>query len=753
MRSSLSHNVCRQALVCHGLSARASALSIPSHMPLRFIRQARPLFRHSTRRTFLNKLFNNAPREIKDVRWEPGLSTLVEFEARTAEGVKLPGRADLIRSFRIFINHKINHKRPVNQTEAYYARLVLEHLAKGEPEEPNLLVKDLQKALDVLAWPTRRQRGDNTVKFASALYEQLRKLSFPDLVGIDDDGNVKQRVREVTSDDMARYITILTRHGATDEAARILAESRDMAARLLHPSRSGKYFSLHFKVLRAFAEERNPALPKFAKDLEAGGFPYSPEFHEAVTTFYASLGQESGEELQRWFEKPIANGQVARPDAYLALIRYSARTGTRPEWLKKALQKLCDMNPPKAWWDVILQWAVYQGKDIDHIKHMINVIAELNKNDESVRADISTINRLIAAALDNKSLLLTERIYALASDLGLRPDVQTLTLLLQARIAGHDTTGAASAFEDILYSTTLSPGSETEQAINQYIRYLCSGSTDCSIIIGVLSRVERQCGELDPDTVVAVCSNFLKNDKAIEVIDTLGLHLNHFSKEDRYIVQVSLQVYCLGKETSTARAWDCYSLLRQFFPDLARKERVQLMNGFFDRKRADMATQVFGHMRAHANEDIRPDLEAYVACFEGLGAYPDEESLQLVHNMLKTDAKIQPSTRLYNALMLAYTANEQPGKAYGFFQQIANSAEGPSYASLEIVFRTCQIMTTGYDRGKVIWDKMQRLEVEVPLYVLDAYTLMLAGHGSIEEVKNLLISRQTDYKTEPNTFT
>lgn len=622
-------------------------------------------------------------------------------------------------------------------------RLVLEYLLNeeaGAPEEPRLVVNDFRNALCALTRPTRRQQGNEMVKLASILYQQIKNAS----VGTTELRSIPE-LEELGSISMEHYISVLTSHGATQEAAQLLANFSNLA-KYFSLDKTSRFSDLHLKVLQAFVKDRNPAAKEYMEKLEAIGFKYLPEFHEALTTFYASLGKDSEEELRQCFEKPCVNEQMGRPGAYLALVKYSDTTGTQPKWLIKALQTLCDLNPPKAWWDVILQWAIYQGKDINQIKHMINVITEMNQKDKSVRADISTINGLIAAALDHKSMLLAERLYALASELGLRPNTQTKTLLLQARIAGNDSIGAASAFEEILHYSPLVPGSETEAVINQYLKYLCSGTTGVNGILNVLSRIEKQGGELDPDTVVAVCSNFLTNDRAEEVIDTLGLHLKQFSSEERHIVQASLQEYCLDKEVSTARAWKCYSLLRQFFPEMNRKERVQLMQGFFGRKRADMATQIFGHMRGHANEDARPDLEAYVRCFEGLGAYPDEEeSLKLVHNMLKTDTKIQPNTRLYNALMLAYTADERPKKAFTFFQKITNSTEGPSYASLEIVFRACQIMPDGYEKAKSIWDKMKRLEIEVPIEVFDAYVLMMAGQGRLDDLKSLLVTRQAEY--------
>lgn len=743
MRSSLSRNVCRQLLACHGLSAPASALSASSHASLRSTRPRRALVRHPSRRTFINNLLKKPPREVQNAGFEPGFGTFVEFRAHSIEGLKLPEREELVSAFRAFFDYKLNHRKPMNPTQAFCARLVLEHLQLDRTHEPALTTKDLANALTVLNIPLRKEKTGNLAKFASAVYDEIRRAKFPS-----GKASNNERYTELCSEEMERYISVLTRHGASGDAARVLSDYKDLTSRF-NLSRPNQFSTLHMLVLRGFTRERNTAVKKYAEDLEAAGFAYYPELHEIMTIFYAGLGEDEEKELRRWFEKPVAGGKMARPEAYMALVKFSAKAESQPEWVKRSLQELCDTNPPKAWWDVVLKWAVYQGKDIGQIKHMINVIAELNAKDESVRADIFTINGLIGAAIENKNALLVERINALASEMGLRPTARTYSLLLQARIAGQDASGAASAFEDVVHSGPLYPGSDTIDILNQYIRYLCSGTTEFKRIVEVLSLVERQGGELDPETVVAACLNFLKNDKSLEVIDTLGLHLKQFSMEDRQVVQEDLRKYCLDKQVSTARAWDCYNLLRQFFPEISRAERVQLMQGLFDRKRADMATQIFGHMRAHPDDDIRPDLEAYVACLEGLGAYPDLESLQMVHNMFKMDTKIQPNTKLFNAFMIAYTGCGEPRKAFDFWLQIANSSEGPTYASLGLVFRTCQSLPYGYEKAKAIWDKMNRLEVDVPLDVYDAFTLMMAGQGQLDDVKNLLISRHTDYGVEP----
>lgn len=744
MRSSLTHHVCRQLGACHSLSAPIAALSLSSHASLRPVRRPHPVYRHPTRRTFLSKLFNKGPRDVTGPGTEPGYATFIEFHNRRHQGTKLPDRDELNAAFRTFFRHKVKHKRPVNQLEAAAVNLMLQHSSQREPDGPALLVEDLRLALSALrAKREGRQDGVAVVEFASMLYEQLRKHVSPDTWTENNDPDL-YRLEELRSDDMLLYITVLTGHGASERAARIIAGFQDLTPRfaLAEPNRLA---DLHLMVLLSMAKQQDPAMKEYAANLEAAGFRYDAGFHEALTTFCASDGQRNVDELQRWFEKPIADGAIARPGAYLALIKYSATAEHRPPWISKALQSLCDMNPPKAWWDVILQWAVYQDKDIDHIKHMINVMTQLNDHDESIRVDTSTINGLVAAALATKNMLLAERIYALTSELGLRPDAGTYALLLQARIAGHDTVGAASAFDEILHYGPLVPGSETEDVVNQYIRHLCSQDTDPRVIVRNLGRIERRAGDLGPDTVVAVCSHLLKNDRAADVIDTLSLHQQRLSVPERLMVQDSLHEYCLSKEASTARVWDCYNILRQFFAEMDKEARIRLMDGFFQRNRPDMATQVFGHMRALPVNEWRPDLETYVACFEGLGVHPDEDSLRMVHNMLKMDALIQPNTKLYNALMLAYTADEEPRTAYGFFEQITNSLEGPTYSSLEIVFHACRLLPDGYEKAKVIWDKMQKLEVEVPIDVFDAYIFMMAGQGRMEDIKSLLSTRTADY--------
>lgn len=691
-------------------------------------------------------LFKKPPREVKEGGFEPGFGTFVEFRARSVENTQLPSREELVDAFRAFFDFKVWRKKPLNSTQAFCAKLVLEYLQDTEAG-PSLTKEDLQKALYAVCLPPERGSTEKHVQFATQVYHQLNVVKYSGQP-VDE----RDREEELKSDDLERYIVVLIRHKATKRAMDTLLSFRDLYP-LFDAKGSNQLNVLRYLVLKGLAKEGDEAkLQEFANELLESGHTYSPDFHATMTGFYGEVDADGEDGLREWFEKPIKDKMRPRPDAYVALIKFSARTKREPEWLKKAMQGLCDSNPPKAWWDVILRWAVYQGKDIDHIRRMIDVMIKTNERDDSVRPDTRTINGLLSAAIEHDNPLFAERINSLALELGLRPNAATYSLLLEARTAGEDAVGAASAFDDLIHATPLVDQAVT--AINQYLKQLCSATPlDYDQVMTVLSNVERREVELEPDTVVGLCLMFLKNDKAHEVIDTLSLHIKQFSMEDRQTVLDSLIKYSLDHSVSTARAWDCYNLLRQFFPETSREERVTLMESFFERKRADMACYIFGHMRAHPNDDMRPDLATYVTCLEGLGACPDVDSVQMIHNMFKMDTKIQPTTRLYNAFMIAYTGCNEPSRAFDFWREISMSVEGPSYYSLNIIFRVCQVLPYGDEKAKVIWDKMHRMEIEIPPYVYCSYIVMNAGQGHLDEVKALLTGMKASYGKEPDWYT
>jgi hypothetical protein len=246
---------------------------------------------------------------------------------------------------------------------------------------------------------------------------------------------------------------------------------------------------------------------------------------------------------------------------------------------------------------------------------------------------------------------------------------------------------------------------------------------------------------------------FLKQDEQFDVIDTLSLHVFQYSSSQREQIRRSLADYVLNPKNSTARAWDTYQLLKQYFPETSRASRVDLMDGFFQRKRPDMAAQVFTHMRQHFTHELRPDADIYIRFFESLGRCPDRDSFDSVHNILKMDATIQPSTRLYNALMIACSACGRSGRALDYWNDISHSLEGPSYASLEIVFAVCEKKPMGDRMARKIWRDMERMEVDVPPAVFDAYVGALAGSGYVKDAEVMIQGMKKSVGYEPSYLT
>jgi len=193
--------------------------------------------------------------------------------------------------------------------------------------------------------------------------------------------------------------------------------------------------------------------------------------------------------------------------------------------------------------------------------------------------------------------------------------------------------------------------------------------------------------------------------------------------------------------------------MREMFDETDTKIRTQIMNKFFDCKRSDMACHVFGHMRQHIRQDKRPTADTYVECLVGIAKCEDKESLDMIHNMMKMDSSIEPSTRLYNALMLAYTVCGEAHKALNFWTDITNSVEGPTYNSIEIVFRACQKKPFGDKPAKEIWNKMRRMEIEVTTEVFSAYVGALAAQALLPEVKTLIESMESDVGFGPDMMT
>jgi len=694
---------------------------------------------------------------LKEIEAEPGYETLLTYRAAVNDNLRPPPPSDLVKAWRDFFGYKATHQRVVNSTQSACAQGVLEYLCRPENVgQDNLSLGDLYRAMQCIEKPPRDDPTHH-LELSRALFREIRRRELdiePEPFGTT---TLDCRLKEFHgySNHVHSFLVALSLYGRALEAKDIFLKSLQ-GPRLpdteFHPRHS------LLPVINGLAKEGHEReLRQVVKEAIKYGVPYDVSIQGVMTSFFAQ--RDNFEETKFWWSRPLRKGRHPAAKTYYEVLQFALRND-KTEWAMEIYQDLIAqmedgaLSDSKICWDVSFQYAfLLLGKGIDHIEHMFNIAFDHSKDKPKARPNIGSINSLVKCAVDKDDPYMAERFISLSKKMGFTPDLTTYILQLEYRLRANDLDGAFTAFQALRNLDTSSHDRELS-VLNKLIREMCTSTRpDYEKILDVTSYLEQRHVTLEPETVVSICMAFLKNDETYEVIDTLSLHTAHYSISERQMVRKSFVDYCLDKKNSTARVWDAYALLRQFFPELERDDRVSIMDAFFDRRRADMACLVFGHMRSHDNLLCRPTVETYVRCLEGLGRCPDMDSLKMIHNMSKMDTTIQPETRLYNALMIGHIACDESSRALDFWKEITTSPEGPSYASLEIAFRAYEAQPYGDVPAKELWAKIMNLEIDVPEHLYAAYLTTLAAHSRLPEVKPLLedsngiIGKRADFLT------
>jgi pentatricopeptide repeat protein len=560
-------------------------------------------------------------------------------------------------------------------------------------------------------------------------------------------------------EEFAREVYAELRHRAGDDKNAIIKEARELVKVLANTGHTAevKKDLQHFLtedvaelnadgkktvkkiwqcILDGFRKEGNTK--ELQRTLDEGkqwGFEYDEMAQEILVTKYARA--DDVKSTIQCFEEPLPEGVAPTASTLLEILRFAIRNDEL-DWVNPIFKEVVATNPDKDTWDVVLLWAAEGlNKGVEEVERMMTVMEKYNPDDFTKRPDIDTINKLVESAILRKDPYLAERYISLATKRNLLLNAKTYAMQMDYRLDANDLSGAQSAYELLRGEDT------TDRAdlpvVNRYLRVLCSASKpNLDRIQSILTDLDERYAILEPQTLALVSLLYLRNNDITEVINTLQANVYHHDIPSRDLVRDAIFGYCLDHDNSTAQVWDAYNVLRAIYPETTKSMRTQLMTSFFERKRSDMACHVFGHMRAHEDRSVRPDAETYAACLVGIGACEDDESLAMVHNMMKMDSAIEPTTKVYNALMIAYTSIGDADKAFEFWKDITNSREGPSYESLEIVFWVCQGRMGGDKAARGIWSTMKRMEIEVTGRVYGSYCTALAGHGLTEEALEML---------------
>jgi hypothetical protein len=661
---------------------------------------------------------------------------MLKFLEMKTIGARLPEYSGVVTSLRRFLTDKLVKKRPVNSLQAGHVLRILEHLKDEKDDDGDYVLSnaDLRNCMSVMRHPP----ATNSEKHMAVAYLVKDDLSSRD---------------SVQDADWLALFFILAEGGQPVVARDLLRDfMKSWPSSKFHDARWAKKNTnvLWTSILKNCADQENETeLLKTLQVMEECGTGYRANAQYVMVEFYVKQGDVDA--VKQWVSKPL-NGGVLKPDTLVLVLKMSIAKGEL-EWCKDIFRTILEQEViHKEYWDVIFLWAAGAvGKGVEDVERMMEVMVRRNPDDEAMRPDIDTINRLVELAISLNDPYLAERYINLGTKRGIQPNVRTFILQLNYRIDAGDMAGAQAVYDSLQSEEILA--NEDLPAVNRYLRALCSRPNTYDRITSVLTDLDSRRAKLEPDTTIEIAMMYMERQDDQDMFDLLQTNVYHYSLEERARIRDRFVEFCLDRSHNDAQAWVAYQVIKAIFDETETSIRTQLMNGFFERNRPDMASYVFGHMRQHNLTNRKPTLDTYIACLEGIASCEDAESLDMVHNMFKLDSAMTPNTKLYNALMLAYTAIGDGDRALEFWDDITNSIEGPSYQSLEIVFRACQIAPFGDRTAKETWDKMRRMEIEITRDVWQAYVGALAGKGKLEEAKEMILGGEKEYGLKPDYMT
>ncbi|KAI9805311.1 MAG: hypothetical protein M1833_005764 [Piccolia ochrophora] len=723
MRSHLTRHVFRRILsnepyVFHHSPARSATFSRHPH-------HASPHGSIVARRSIFG-LTSQPTRYLKEADVDPGLDKMGELATMIKIRARPPPPEELVAAFNAFFKARQRKTEPLQEVQAHQAALTFEHLQENNAAQEGFgfSLDDLYLALNGLT-KMAPVSPEIFYDFATVLFEETKQRRVKD-PAVDN---------EVGWKNLVPYVKVLCQTGKSLEARRLVEKYGQGNA-------STPYRKLWARIMTGLAEEKNEEeLIRTLDILKENWIPYDPKIHQVMTSYFAL--RDNVEETKRWYEHAIEEGGAPTYHTNTQILKFCIRN-EQLDWGENVFKSRVESNPTKRDWDVIFQWAAAWGKGVDEIERMMGVMARTNQDNEATRPDIDTINGLVEFANSKNDAYAAERYVALGEKMKLFPNAKTYMLQIDYRLNAGDLDGARAAYNKLQGEE--SSKDEDLPVVNKLLYALCTSKRPPDELISlVVSDLDQRKARIEPRTVSALCLYHLNNGDLIDAHDLLQTHIHHYSQPDRDGIIADLTAFILDRSNKVPRVWDTYTLLREAFDETPISIRSTLMTEFFARRRPDMGCHVFGHMRQHIRPEIRPTVDTYIACFEGIGISGDLEGLEMVHNMMKLDMNLEPSTRLYNALMIAYTGADMAWRSLEFWDDIANSREGPTYESIVIALQACRVKRPfGEREASAIWRRLNDLGVHVTREVAASYLAVLGANQQWKMAQETMDNLEAD---------
>ena len=714
-----------------------------------------------------------APRDSREANYDPGLEKMMEYAKMKRLEARLPPVEDVAHAIRLFSRHK-SPKRNGTPMEDTQAQLVLQSLryclgtAEQASQRSNISDADLAKLAQVAA-KKPRQMSQAHLDLAKILYDELSISGNPHQIKYSTEAYVRsltwlgksQEARELLL--KSHYTTAVGPNEAeaeTTEGGDALIVEDGVDIETTDTRRLGMWNS----ILAGFSREKDEVeLLRTLAIMKEQGVDYKLGTAAKVLDFY--ITKQDPVAVERYWRdcqsifsndygKHNKRGLKPYNSAVSQVLTWCLATGNLALG-HAVVRDVMASNPSKPIWDAVLVWGAGTKKSVEEIGRMLLVMQNSNETipDESEWRvpDSATVNALVRYAISQNDPYMAERFIGLGREHDIQPDAETFILQMDYRLSVNDVDGALVAYKH-LQAQDLSTNSDVH-AVNRLIVALCTSQRhDFETIMSVVADLSDREVSFDAMTVSTLSVLHLNRDEIHDVIDLLNTHSFGYSSAERASIRQTLVDYCLDSRTTTTRAWDTYTILRSIFDEMAREERTQIMLNFFARERADMAVNVFNHMRHHSRHDTIPNDETYVSAFLGCAKLGDLESLEVVHNQLKLDYNVTQTTYCLNALIIAYSVCEMPRAALDYWDDIVASREGPTYNSIHIALRACEKSPFGDIKAQEIWARLRKNNVELDHSMWASYIAALAGNGDNELARTVLEEAEQNGEVEVDAF-
>lgn len=672
----------------------------------------------------------------------------MDLSHRLSTSVRAPPSQELAQAFVDFFRFQDKVRGSLKDIQAQYALETFRHLQMTYTDVPNfgLTSEELRMVLMMLL-KTENGRFKAHNELARALFEELKK-----------------RRDEITDDleshvplykDLLPFIQIMAQCNDALYARDLTEqywETTLKPARAAHPGI--RILSVWSRILKGLIQENQvEELQKTIEIMQKYNIPFDTGIHEAITVAYAA-GQADLEMTKKWYQHPIADKRAPSVHTDVTVLKLCINHNEL-DWgdhIFKSLVKRTQEGKTQGRTPVnlILQWAAAKGRGVDEIERMMKVMARRQEERGLTSLlDMETINGLVELANSRNDPYTAERYVALGQTWGFVPNARTYLLQLEYRMKIGDLDGARTAYARLQAEESVE--SEDLPLTNKLVVALCAEkSQNYDAIMSLVEDLGERKARFEPQTVAVLSLLHLQRGEMDDLVDLLNTHAFHYGLDQRSLISQVLFSHIVNHTTPVSRAWETYNVLRETFPETDIATRTSLMQHFFARERSDMATHIFSHMRKQHVKSLRPTISTYVACLSGIANAGDLESLETVHNMMKLDTEIEPSTQLYNALMLAYTSCGDPFTAHRFWDDIVHSREGPSYASIQIALMACEMSPVGEKVARDIWARLKRFEIEVTREIYAAYVGSLAGHRLFGECVKLINDAEKEVGYKPD---